>query len=172
MDQLQLDYLEAKQDARKSLIYSTIWLLFLLLISFIIKFDARQDALVDTPPLRSDEVIEEFQIDNVTLDDVSGGSRGGGTPGAGRIAPLPNKQKGLLLQHKAISHTIAAIQTTTILPTAPMPALPPHVLPTILVAAEVVVGMVRATGLLEGQELESMVMALALAEDLVKVGLG
>ena len=54
MDQLQLDYIEAKQDARKSLIYSTIWLLFLLLISFIIKFDARQDALVDTPPLRSD----------------------------------------------------------------------------------------------------------------------
>ncbi len=87
MDQLQLDYIEAKQDARKSLIYSAIWLLFLLLISFIIKFDARQDALVDTPPLRSDEVIEEFQIDNVTLDDVSGGSRGGGTPGAGRIAP-------------------------------------------------------------------------------------
>ena len=87
MDQLQIDYIEAKQDARKSLIYSTIWLLFLLLISFIIKFDARQDALVDTPPLRSDEVIEEFQIDNVTLDDVSGGSRGGGTPGSGRIAP-------------------------------------------------------------------------------------
>jgi hypothetical protein len=92
--------------------------------------------------------------------------------GQDALLPRPNKQKGLLLQHKAISHTIAAIQTTIILPTAPMPALPPHVLPTILVAAEVGAATVRATGLLEGQELESMVMALALAEDLVKVGLG
>jgi hypothetical protein len=38
--------------------------------------------------------------------------------------------------------------------------------------AEVGAATVRATGLLVGQELESMVMALALAEDLVKVGLG
>lgn len=87
MDQLQLDFLQAKQDSKKSLIYSTIWLLFLLLLTFLIKFDARQDQLVDTPPLRSDEVIEEFQIDNVTVEDNVGGSRGGGTPGSGRVAP-------------------------------------------------------------------------------------
>lgn len=87
MDQLQLDFLQAKQDAKKSLIYSSIWLLCLLLLTFIIKFDARPDQLVDTPPLRSDEVIEEFQIDNVTVEDNSGGSRGGGAPGSGRIAP-------------------------------------------------------------------------------------
>jgi hypothetical protein len=59
----------------------------MLLLAFIIKFDARPDQLVDTPPLRSDEVIEEFQIDNVELEQVAGGSRGGGTPGSGRIAP-------------------------------------------------------------------------------------
>jgi hypothetical protein len=37
--------------------------------------------------LRSDEVIEEFQIDNVELEEAAGGSRGGGSPGSGRIAP-------------------------------------------------------------------------------------
>jgi hypothetical protein len=87
MDQLQLDFLQARQDAKKSLFYSTLWLLFLLVVTFFIRFDARPDQLVDTPPLRSDEVIEEFQIDNVALEDVAGGSRGGGTPGSGRIAP-------------------------------------------------------------------------------------
>lgn len=87
MDQLQLDFLQARQDAKKSLVYSTLWLLFLLMLTFFIRFDARPDQLVDTPPLRSDEVIEEFQIDNVALEDVAGGSRGGGTPGSGRIAP-------------------------------------------------------------------------------------
>jgi hypothetical protein len=87
MEQFQLEYIGAREDSKKSLIYTTVWLLSMLLLTFIIKFDARPDQLVDTPPLRSDEVIEEFQIDNVALEEVAGGSRGGGTPGSGRIAP-------------------------------------------------------------------------------------
>ncbi|TAF87666.1 MAG: hypothetical protein EAZ48_03255 [Flavobacteriia bacterium] len=87
MEQFQLEYIGAREDSKKSLIYTSVWLLSMLLLAFIIKFDARPDQLVDTPPLRSDEVIEEFQIDNVELEEVSGGSRGGGTPGSGRIAP-------------------------------------------------------------------------------------
>jgi hypothetical protein len=87
MESYQLEYIGARADAKKSLVYSSIWLLSLLILAFIIKFDARPDQLVDTPPLRSDEVIEEFQIDNVELEEAAGGSRGGGTPGSGRIAP-------------------------------------------------------------------------------------
>ncbi len=87
MEQFQLAYIGSRKDSKKSLIITSIWLLSLLLIAFVIKFDARPDQLVDTPPLRSDEVIEEFQIDNVQLEEAAGGSRGGGTPGSGRIAP-------------------------------------------------------------------------------------
>lgn len=87
MESYQLEYIGARADAKKSLVYTSIWLLSLLILAFIIKFDARPDQLVDTPPLRSDEVIEEFQIDNVELEEAAGGSRGGGTPGSGRIAP-------------------------------------------------------------------------------------
>ena len=87
MEKLQLELISAREDAKKSLIYTSVWLVSLLLLAIFIKFDARPDQLVDTPPLRSDEVIEEFQIDNVTLEDAAGGSRGGGTPGSGRIAP-------------------------------------------------------------------------------------
>jgi hypothetical protein len=87
MEKFQLELMSAREDAKKSLVYTSVWLVSLLLLAIIIKFDARPDQLVDTPPLRSDEVIEEFQIDNVALEDAAGGSRGGGTPGSGRIAP-------------------------------------------------------------------------------------
>lgn len=87
MEKLQLEYMNAREDAKKSLIYTSVWLVSLLLLAVLIKFDARPDQLVDTPPLRSDEVIEEFQLDNVALENAAGGSRGGGTAGAGRTAP-------------------------------------------------------------------------------------
>lgn len=87
MEAYQIELIQAREDAKKSLVYTSVWLFCLLLLAIIIKFDARPDQLVDTPPLRSDEVIEEFQIDNVELEEASGGSRGGGTPGSGRIAP-------------------------------------------------------------------------------------
>ena len=61
MDKLQLELSSAREDAKKSLVYTSVWLVSLLLLAVIIKFDARPDQLVDTPPLRSDEVIEEFQ---------------------------------------------------------------------------------------------------------------
>ena len=80
MEKLQLELISAREDAKKSLIYTSVWLVSLLLLAIIIKFDARPDQLVDTPPLRSDEVIEEFQIDNVALEDAAGGSRGGCRP--------------------------------------------------------------------------------------------
>lgn len=87
MEAYQIELIQAREDAKKSLVYTSVWLFCLLLLAILIKFDARPDQLVDTPPLRSDEVIEEFQIDNVELEEASGGSRGGGTPGSGRIAP-------------------------------------------------------------------------------------
>ncbi|MEY5000017.1 MAG: hypothetical protein RLZZ211_53 [Bacteroidota bacterium] len=87
MDAYQIEIIRAREDSKKSLVYTSVWLFCLLLLTIIIKFDARPDQLVDTPPLRSDEVIEEFQIDNVELEEAAGGSRGGGTPGSGRIAP-------------------------------------------------------------------------------------
>jgi len=87
METYQIELEKMREDAKKSLIYSAVGLIGLFILLVIIKFDARPDQLVDTPPLRSDEVIEEFQIDNVELEEVSGGSRGGGTPSSGRIAP-------------------------------------------------------------------------------------
>ena len=159
MEQFQLEYNSAREDSKKSLIYTTVWLLSMLLLAFIIKFDARPDQLVDTPPLRSDEVIEEFQIDNLELEEAAGGSRGGGNPGSGRIALV-----------RAIFHTTAVIPITTILRTAQMVRLPQRKAPTSLAMVAVATEMAQVTGLSVETEAAAgkAMMVLDQAEVLVK----
>lgn len=48
MEKLQLELISAREDAKKSLIYTSVWLVSLLLLAIFIKFDARPDQLVDT----------------------------------------------------------------------------------------------------------------------------
>lgn len=101
MEKLQIELNSAREDAKKSLVYTSVWIFSLFLLAVLIKFDARPDQLVDTPPLRSDEVIEEFQIDNVELEDAAGGSRGGGTPGSGQIAPPADQSESVATSNQS-----------------------------------------------------------------------
>ena len=101
MEKLQIELKSAREDAKKSLVYTSVWIFSLFLLAVLIKFDARPDQLVDTPPLRSDEVIEEFQIDNVELEDAAGGSRGGGTPGSGQIAPPADQTESVATSNQS-----------------------------------------------------------------------
>ncbi len=50
MEKLQLELNSAREDAKKSLVYTSVWIFSLFLLAVLIKFDARPDQLVDTPP--------------------------------------------------------------------------------------------------------------------------
>jgi hypothetical protein len=85
--------IENSKDRQFSVIVSTIILLILFLLLRVITFFVNPPLPIDTPPLNSDEVIEEFMIDNVEIQRESGGS-GGGTPTPDKIdAPKPQSEK-------------------------------------------------------------------------------
>lgn len=162
MDAYQIEIIRAREDSKKSLVYTSVWLFCLLLLTIIIKFDARPDQLVDTPPLRSDEVIEEFQIDNVELEEAAGGSRGGGTPGSGRIAPPAEQTERVATASQSdFSHTSGNSNNHNSR-TEPTVPLPQHAARTFLEVAAVVTAMALVTDLSAAQVME-MVTATVLA---------
>jgi hypothetical protein len=79
MHALNLDEFQDKSDRKKAVIVSSVSLVLFLLISYFITFHIQPAVPVDLPPLNSDEVVEEFMIDNVELTREDGGG-GGGTP--------------------------------------------------------------------------------------------
>ena len=76
---LNLDDFEDKGERKKAVIIASSLLVFFLIISYFITFHIKPAIPVDLPPLNSDEVVEEFMIDNVELTSEDGGG-GGGTP--------------------------------------------------------------------------------------------
>ena len=85
--------LENPKDRQFSVLVSLAILLVLLLLSLFITFYVNPPLPVDTPPLNSDEVIEEFMLDNVEVQSNPGGA-GGGTPTPDKIdAPKPQSEK-------------------------------------------------------------------------------
>ena len=85
--------LENPKDRQFSVIVSISILLVLFLLLRVLTFFVNPPLPIDTPPLNSDEVIEEFMIDNVEVQQNAGGS-GGGTPTPDRIdAPKPQSEK-------------------------------------------------------------------------------
>ncbi len=85
--------LENPKDRQISIIVSLAILFVLLMLSLFIRFYVNPPLPLDTPPLNSDEVIEEFMIDNVEVQSNAGGS-GGGTPTPDKIdEPKPQSEK-------------------------------------------------------------------------------
>lgn len=90
-----IQYTDPKEskDTKVAILVTGISLSMLILIAYFIKFLVLPTVPEDIPPLNSDEVIEEFMIDNVELQSEAGGS-GGGTPTNDRIdKPTPQSEK-------------------------------------------------------------------------------
>jgi hypothetical protein len=79
MHVLNLDDFEDKGERKKAVIIASSSIVVFLIISYFITFHIKPAIPVDLPPLNSDEVVEEFMIDNVELTSEEGGG-GGGTP--------------------------------------------------------------------------------------------
>jgi len=67
-------------------ISSSSFLTILILVAYFTTFYIQNAVPADVPPIKSDEVIEEFIVENVEIKDM-GGSAGGGTPTNDKVAP-------------------------------------------------------------------------------------
>jgi hypothetical protein len=95
---IQTSDLEELKDRKVAIATSTLSILIFILITFFTTFFINPPLPADVPPLKSDEVIEEFMIDNVKLQQESGGS-GGGTPSNDKVdVPKPQSEKYLTQQ--------------------------------------------------------------------------
>ena len=86
--------LEESKDRKMAIIWSTVSLTILALLAFFTSFLVDPPLPEDVPPLKSDEVIEAFMLDNVELEDDAGSSGGGGTPSDDKVSdPTPQTQQ-------------------------------------------------------------------------------
>jgi hypothetical protein len=79
IDIFEKDYMESRSEVKRSLVYTSISLLLLFILLIITQFNILPAIPEDVPPLKSDEVIELFEMEHVELISDNGGSRGGGT---------------------------------------------------------------------------------------------
>lgn len=79
IDIFEKDYMESRSEVKKSLVYTSISLLILFILLMITQFNILPAIPEDVPPLKSDEVIELFEMEHVELISEESGSRGGGT---------------------------------------------------------------------------------------------
>lgn len=79
MHVLNLNDFEDKGERKKALMIASSSIVVFLILTYFITFHIKPAIPVDLPPLNSDEVVEEFMIDNVELTSEDGGG-GGGTP--------------------------------------------------------------------------------------------
>lgn len=98
-------YNEAK-GKKIAYVSSSTLLLILLLAAYFTTFYIQNSVPADIPPIKSDEVVEEFMIDNVEVKQ-EGGSAGGGTPSNDRIAPPAEQSEKFVTQ----SHSDTKVYT-------------------------------------------------------------
>lgn len=94
------DETEVLKDRKVALATSGSSILLFIIIAYFTTFFVKPPLPVDVPPLKSDEVIEEFMIDNVELQEESGG-QGGGTPTNDKIAPPTPQSEKYVTQSKS-----------------------------------------------------------------------
>ena len=71
---------DENKELKIAIVASAMFISFLLISSYFIRLFIHIPLPVDLPPLRSDEVIEEFKIDKEDIEIAqTGGSSGGGT---------------------------------------------------------------------------------------------
>ena len=78
MEIFQITHKDEIKDQQIALVASFLSITLLLVASYFITFFIYAPVPKDIPPFKSDEVIQEFMIDNVTVQQ-DGGSSGGGT---------------------------------------------------------------------------------------------
>jgi len=78
MEIFQITHKDEIKDQQIALVASFLSITLLLVASYFITFYIYAPVPKDIPPFKSDEVIQEFLIDNVTVQQ-DGGSSGGGT---------------------------------------------------------------------------------------------
>ena len=88
---------DENKERKIAIITSSMFISFTLIAACFIHLFVQSPLPKDLPPLRSDEVIEEFVIDNVEIAET-GGSSGGGTENNAPVNPVkqdnPNTVKG------------------------------------------------------------------------------
>lgn len=97
MHSLEIQHTEAKKDRKVALIYSLGSVVLFILITIFMRFTIKPPLPVDLPPLKSDEVIEMFEVDrtNVKITDEAGseGQEGGDPSDAPLSDPQPQSEQ-------------------------------------------------------------------------------
>jgi len=94
---IEVQNTEAKKDRKVALIYSIGSVLLFILITIMMRFTIKPPLPVDLPPLKSDEVIEMFEVDrtNVKITEEAGseGQQGGDPSDAPLSDPQPQSEQ-------------------------------------------------------------------------------
>ena len=83
---LSIEQYNESKGKKIAYISSSSFLMILILLAYFTTFYIQNAVPADVPPIKSDEVIEEFIVENVEIKDISG-SAGGGTPTNDKVAP-------------------------------------------------------------------------------------
>jgi len=104
---IQIDDVEIQKDKKIALMSTAISLFLLGLIAYFTTFLVNPPLPIDLPPLKSDEVIEMFEIDNVEIvKEGDLGGQGGGTPSDDRIDKPQEQSENFLTSHSNPAHQI------------------------------------------------------------------
>lgn len=93
------------EDRKVGVITSGSTMLLMIIVLCFTTFFVSPPVPADIPPLRSDEVIEEFQIDNVELE--SGGGSGSGTPSNDRVDTPKEQSQHYVTQNSSNTHVFS-----------------------------------------------------------------
>lgn len=109
MYSIEIQNTEAKKDRKFALIYSIGSVLLFILITILLRFTVKPPLPVDIPPLKSDEVIEMFEVDPTNLKITQEAGSEGQAGGEPSDAPLsdPQPQTERVLTQNSTSETQA-----------------------------------------------------------------
>jgi hypothetical protein len=100
VDIFEKDYMESRSEVKRSLVYTSISLTLLFLLLIFTHFNILPTIPEDVPPLKSDEVIELFELDVALIPEESG-SRGGGTSSQGPIDQPQDQTERVATSHSS-----------------------------------------------------------------------
>lgn len=105
IDIFEKDYQESRSEVKRSLIYTSISLLLLFILLVLTHFNILPAIPEDVPPLKSDEVIELFEMDVALIPEESG-RIGGGTSSQGPIDQPQDQTERVATSHSSdFSHS-------------------------------------------------------------------
>ncbi len=104
---IQIDDVEIQKDKKIAVLSTTVSLVLFVLLAYFTTFLVNPPLPIDLPPLKSDEVIEMFEIDNVEIvQEGNVGGQGGGTPTNDRIDDPQEQSENFVTSHSNPAHQI------------------------------------------------------------------